>query len=114
LLDLTMQALQAAMAGLQARQRITAQNIANAETPGYLAGRVSFESSLRDAVAAGHPSSMQMNTHVSLDATSPNGNNVSLDEENVSLIDTGLRYQLAVDAMNTKFRILRESLRRES
>ena len=50
-----MQAIQASLDGLAARQRISAQNLANSETPGYIAKNVSFEDSLRSAIASGDP-----------------------------------------------------------
>jgi len=105
-----MRAIQAELDGLSARQRIIAQNLANEDTPGYLAGRVDFEDSLRSAMDNGVPQDTQVSTRVSLDPTNVNGNNVNVDDENISLIDTGLRYQLATEAMNTKFRILRSSI----
>src|SRR3954447_23453931 len=108
-----MRAIQAELDGLAARQRITAQNIANSDTPGYLAGRVDFEASLRSAVAAGTPEQTGVTSRSSLDPTNQQGNNVNLDDENVSLVDTGLRYQLATEAMNTKFRILRTAIKGE-
>ena len=48
--DLTIQAIQTSLDGLAARQRIIAQNVANAETPGYTAQNVNFEDSLRARV----------------------------------------------------------------
>ena len=51
MLDLTMQAIQTSLDGLAARQRIIAQNLANSETPGYIAQNVNFEDSLRSAMA---------------------------------------------------------------
>ena len=45
--DATMSALHAALSGLAQRQRVTADNIANINTPGFLAGKVDFESSLK-------------------------------------------------------------------
>lgn len=113
MLDVTMQTIQAALGGLMARQRVIAENVANADTPGYLAGRVSFEDNLRSAVSEGAPSAMHVSTSRSTEAPKVNGNNVQIDDENVSLIETTLRYQLMVDAMNTKFRILQNSMRRE-
>ncbi len=110
-LDFTMRVIQADLDGLAARQRIIAQNLANTDTPGYLAGRVDFEESLRNAVANGAPEATQISTRMSLDPTNVNGNNVNVDDENISLIDTGLRYQLATEAMNAKFRILRASMK---
>ncbi len=114
MLDLTMRAIQASLDGLAARQRITAENIANAEVPGYLAGRVDFESSLRDALEQADLSDLSVNTSTSLAPTGMNGNNVNLDEESVSLIDTGLRFQMMTEAMNAKFHLLKTSLRRDS
>ncbi|MCU1426180.1 MAG: flagellar basal-body rod protein [Actinomycetia bacterium] len=111
-LDFTMRAIQSELDGLSARQRIIAQNLANSDTPGYLAGRVNFEDSLRSAIEnGGEPSATQVTTSTSLDPTSVNGNNVQVDDENVRLIDTGLRYQLATEAMNNKFRLLTDSLK---
>lgn len=115
MLDVTMRAIQAAMDGLSARQRIIAENLANVDTPGYLAGRVSFEESLRDALLEGAgPENAQIGTSRSVEATRLNGNNVNVDDENLSLIETGLRYQLAVESINAKFRILRTSIRRDT
>jgi flagellar basal-body rod protein FlgB len=42
-----------ALDGLSARAVVTAQNIANAATPGYRPLRVSFEQALKDAAAKG-------------------------------------------------------------
>jgi flagellar basal-body rod protein FlgB len=113
MLDLTMQAIQASLDGLAARQRITAQNLANAETPGYLAQRVTFEDSLAVAVAAESPAIAQEATTLTSDPTNINGNNVSVDEETLQMVDTGLRYQLATESMNNKFRVLHDSMRQD-
>jgi flagellar basal-body rod protein FlgB len=112
-LDPTMQAIQTSLDGLAARQRIISQNLANSETPGYLAQNVNFEDSLRSAMATGDPNQAAVSTSTSTDATTPNGNNVNVDQQTVSLIDTGLRYQLATQSMNNEFNILRDSLRQD-
>ena len=108
--DLTTDTLHVALRGLAARQRVIADNIANIETPGFLAGRVEFEAALRDAVTSGAPSSVRATTGRSLAPTGVNGNNVNLDEETLSNIDTGLRYQLVVEAMSAKFSLLRTAI----
>lgn len=112
-IDPTMQAIQTSLDGLAARQRIIAQNLANSETPGYIAQNVNFEDSLRSAMSAGDPSDAAISTANSTDPTLPNGNNVNVDAETVSLVDTGLRYQLATQSMNNEFSILRTSLRQD-
>ena len=108
-----MQAIQASLDGLAARQRISAQNLANSETPGYIAQTVSFEDSLADAIANGSPTQASISTGVTSDPVNINGNNVSPDNETLSMIDTGLKYQLATQEMNNKFRILHDSMRQD-
>lgn len=113
MLDLTMQAIQASLDGLAARQRISAQNLANSETPGYIAQTVNFEDSLSAAIANGDPTQTSISTGVTSDPVNINGNNVSVDTETISMIDTGLKYQLATQEMNNKFRILHDSTRQD-
>ncbi len=110
--DVSTSALHAALDGLAQRQRVTADNIANVNTPGFLAGRVDFESSLRGALAGGEdPGSAQAVIARSLEPTNTNGNNVNLDAETVIATETGLRYQLALNALDGKYNSLRTALR---
>jgi flagellar basal-body rod protein FlgB len=110
--DATTTALHAALSGLAQRQRVTADNIANVQTPGFLAGVVDFESSLRGALASGEsPTIGGATTMRSLQPTNTNGNNVNLDQETVTATETGLRYQLALNALDGKYNVLRTALR---
>ena len=110
--DVTSSALKAAQDGLAQRQRTTADNIANINTPGFLAGRVDFESSLRGAIAGGeNPASANAVVARSLEPTNTNGNNVNLDSETIIATETGLRYQLALNALDGKYNTLRTALR---
>jgi len=111
LLDLTMQAIQASLDGLAARQRITAANLANSETPGYTAQTISFEDSLASAISAEQPGGTEVTTGYTSDPQNLSGNNVSVDEETLNAVDTGLRYQLATQSMNAKFKLLSSSIR---
>ena len=110
LVDPTMSTLYQAMQGLTARQRATADNIANVETPGFQAEKVDFESSLRSAVESGTPDQSSIDVTRSAEANGPNDNNVNIDDETVSAIDTNLKYQTMVDAMNAKFRLLKTAM----
>ena len=47
----------------------------------------------------------------SLEPTNTNGNNVNLDTETVIATETGLRYQLALNALDGKYNVLRTALR---
>lgn len=110
--DLTISTVHTALRGLARRQRVIADNIANVETPGFTARRVSFEESLRVAVAGAAPRTAEVAVLDSGAAANPNGNNVQLDDETLALVDTGLQYQLMVEAMNAKFGLLRTALGR--
>ena len=110
--DLTSITLHAALSGLAERQRVSADNIANVNTPGFLAGRVDFESSLRGALSGGETPSVNSGQVLrSLEPTNTNGNNVNLDAETIIATETGLRYQLALNALDGKYNVMRTALR---
>ena len=115
--DLTVTALQSALRGLAQRQRVTADNIANIETPNFTANQVDFESSLRAAIeqaaVTGRPGAAAV-TPIDTPTADParqDGNNVNLDSETVNDLQTGLRYQLMLRAVGDQFSLLRDSLR---
>jgi flagellar basal-body rod protein FlgB len=110
--DVTSTALHAALTGLAERQRVTADNIANLQTPGFLAGRVDFESALRGALTDGETPAISPGTIArSLQPTRTDGNNVNLDQETIIATETGLRYQLALNALDGKYNVMRTALR---
>ena len=108
--DITSVALHSAMRGLSARSRAVADNVANINTPGFLAGRVEFESALRDALGSGTAPVVTPGAARSLEPTRLDGNNVNLDRETLLSIETGLRYRLASRAMEDKIGLVRTSL----
>jgi flagellar basal-body rod protein FlgB len=110
--DVASLALESAIKGLNERMRVTADNIANVNTPGFLAGRTDFESALRSELDSGQtPVVSPGNLARSLEPTNMNGNNVNLDEEEVISTKTGLQYQLALNALDSKYSLLRTALR---
>ena len=110
--DVSSVTLRTALDGLALRQRAIADNISNIETPGYLAKKVKFEEALGAAVSAGgSPADVTPTVARSLEPTRLNGNNVNLDEETLSNVDTGLRYQLALRAMDDKFGLVRDVIK---
>ena len=111
MIDPTGSVIYAALNGLAARQRVISNNVANVETPGFIAGRVSFEDSLRAAIADGDAGATSVSTRGSTDPVNVNGNNVKIDDETIGLIETNLRYQAMTEAMSGKFRILRTAIR---
>lgn len=108
--SVTITALSSALDGLAARQRAIADNVANINTPNYRARVVQFEDALSASVAAGSGAAVPLETR-STDATKPNGNNVNLDRETLSNIETLLRYQFASRAVGADFDATRAALK---
>lgn len=103
-------ALHVAINGLDRRQRVIAANVANLETPNYLAQEVDFESSLRSAIASGDPESTDITVKNSLAPTRLNGNNVNIDFELLAGSENLLRQRLAVQALNGEYTLLRTAI----
>lgn len=103
-------ALNSALDGLALRQRAIANNIANINTPNYLSKRVKFEDELARQVARGN-GQVTATSAVSLEPTRLDGNNVNLDTETLSNIDTALRYQVALRAIDGNYSSLRTAMR---
>ncbi len=78
-------------------------------TAGYQAQRVTFEDALAASVKNGS-GAVAPTTKVSLDPTRLDGNNVNLDTETLSNIDTVLRYQFASNAASAQFSFVRAAL----
>lgn len=108
--DTTTSALHRALDGLDRRQQAIASNIANLETPGYLAREVDFEDSLRMAVAAGRPADAAISVSESLAPTRLNGNNVNIDVEIMASSENQLRQRLAIEGLNAKYQLLRTAI----
>jgi flagellar basal-body rod protein FlgB len=112
--SVTSAALASALDGLALRQRTIANNIANVNTPNYHAKRVAFEDALAASVQSGDPVSggrVDAAIATSQEPTQLNGNNVNLDTETLSNIDTVLRIQFAARAVNGEFTALRAAMR---
>ena len=111
--DVTSVTLRSALDGYAARQRTISDNIANLQTPHFLAGKVSFEDALRNAVADGDASEAAAVTPTvgrSIEPTREDGNNVNLDEETLASTQTNLSYNLMLRAMDDQFGLLKAAI----
>lgn len=104
--DLATQAVSSALAGLGVRQRVTADNLANLETPGFTASSVSFENSLSAAVQAGTPATAAISEQPTTDPAGTNGNNVNLAGELVTATKTQLQEQLMTGALTSQLGLI--------
>ncbi|GER21639.1 flagellar basal body rod protein FlgB [Zafaria cholistanensis] len=108
--SLSISALTSALDGLSERQRAIANNIANVNTENYSARRILFEDALQASIERGD-GRIETATEISREPARQNGNNVNLDTETLSNIDTVLRYQFAANAVSGSFSSVRTALR---
>ena len=97
-------ALSTALDGLALRQKVAADNIANMDTPGFLASTVDFEGSLRTALGDGTlvEAGAAPVTGVSDAVPGANGNNVDLATETLTAMQSTFRYQLLSRAVGDR------------
>lgn len=110
--DVVVRTILSAMNGVAHRQRVTADNIANAATPGFRASSVSFEESLSQAVRRGSPESVTPRVALSATPVKQDGNSVDLTNEVLALDTAGLQFEALVSAMNFKMSSMRAALSR--
>lgn len=125
--DPTGRVLQAALNGLSLRQQVIAENLANVDTPGYVATEVSFEDRLRRALAPEEGGRLQLvstdarhlggpgpiatqlaSVHHTVDSPVRNdGNNVDVDREMARLAETQISYQAMTQLASNRLALLR-------
>jgi flagellar basal-body rod protein FlgB len=112
LFDLTTDLLSQAMLGSSARQAALANNIANANTPGYKRMDVDFHHVMEDALAdglSGDDVDGGLDFTAKPDGTGPtraDGGNVDPDIEMASLAENSLEYQALAQIQKTRMHIL--------
>ncbi len=121
------QALRATLDGLAARQRVAANNIANADTPGFKASAVLFEERLQNALTKqagtlrmaatrpGHidprgvdPTGAELPVVTQSDSSMrADGNSVDVDREMVQLAETAITYNAVAQLTASRLALLR-------
>jgi flagellar basal-body rod protein FlgB len=94
-----------ALDGLSLRAEVTAQNIANATSPGYRPMRVSFEQALSEAARRGYRDVTAFVPQVEADpeaAVHPDGR---VDLELATGASTAARYAAVVEVLNRRLQI---------
>ena len=111
LADTTQLALATAMRGAWMRQSLIANNIANANTPGYRRETLSFQGALRSALSSGiSPSSVTLAPETQAAVVGPEGNGVNIDQEAAQLSQNGLEYEALVQAMGARDQIIKSAI----
>ena len=123
----TMLMTERAMNYLWKKQAVIADNVANAETPGYKAKYVTFEQELRQKLEQASADEGQVPvgrkamregildsnivTHEANETARMDGNGVNVTEQNVELSRTYIQYQLTTRAFSDEISRLRAAIR---
>jgi flagellar basal-body rod protein FlgB len=108
--DTTTAAVEWALSAESERQRVSANNIANLNTPGFKSARVAFEENLAKAIDGGDPLAAEWNVGRADNVATPDGNDVSLEQETSILTQSGIHYDALVQAFNFKINALRSAM----
>jgi flagellar basal-body rod protein FlgB len=112
------------------RQRLLASNIANADTPGYVARDLDFAAALREATGTARvdtpalrslrvglgalPGGSAAEAHLryaSPSQTNLDGNSVDMDRERASFADNSLKYEATLRFINSQVRSMLDAMK---
>ncbi len=113
LIDNTQLALERAISGASMRQSVLANNLANAETPGFRRMDLDFHGALAQA--------MKTNAATAIEATGftpqqdpqtmrADGNGVDIDTESAAMAKNGLEYEALVSVAKARVQIIQTAL----
>ncbi|WP_312629406.1 flagellar basal body rod protein FlgB [Scandinavium sp.] len=124
-LDNALRFQQEALSLLNKRQEVLASNIANVDTPGYMARDIDFSQQLQKAMDRNVPTNAPLSlaltsgTHIAgtapafddgqllyriPDQPSADGNTVDMDRERVSFADNSMKYQSSLTLLGSQIK----------
>jgi flagellar basal-body rod protein FlgB len=121
----SLNAAKAALDGLSLRQQMISRNIANVDTPGYVAQDISFEQTIKQALKKAEQSTLSVSmtnarhlqplqttgtvTTVNRPggSTRVDGNNVDIDTELSQMNEVGLRYQALTQMVSRSYSMIK-------
>jgi flagellar basal-body rod protein FlgB len=111
LFDVTQAALEKALEGSALRQRLLANNLANANTAGFKRTDVDFQSALASALDRGETDNQVARARFapvtdSTTSTRADGNNVDVDAEMANLSENAVTYQALVAVAKARLHML--------
>ena len=113
LFDNTQLALERAISGAALRQEVLANNMANAETPGFRRSDVDFQSTLAAAMKTGDARAIEATGFTSeTDSTvmRADGNGVDIDVESANMAKNGLTYEALVSIAKARVEIIQAAM----
>jgi flagellar basal-body rod protein FlgB len=113
LFDNTQLALERAISGAALRQEVLANNLANAETPGFRRSDVDFHSALASAMKTGDAEAIEstpFTTQTDPTVMRADGNGVDIDVEAATMAKNGLTYEALVSIAHARVQILQSAM----
>ena len=113
LFDNTQLGLERAISGSAMRQQVIANNLANAETPGFQRSDVDFHATLAQAMKTGDTASIENTTFSAQQdrqTLRADGNGVDIDVESANMAKNGLEYEALVSVAKARIGILKSAM----
>ena len=113
LIDNTQLALERAISGASMRQGVLANNLANAETPGFRRMDVDFHDALAQAMDSGQSSaieSAQFTPQQDPQTMRADGNGVDIDTESAAMAKNGLEYEALISVAKARIQIIQSAM----
>jgi flagellar basal-body rod protein FlgB len=113
LIDNTQLALERAISGASLRQSVLANNLANAETPGFQRMDVDFHDALSSAMDSADSATIEATTFSpTQDAQTmrADGNGIDIDTESAAMAKNGLEYEALLSVAKARIQIFQSAM----
>ena len=113
LIDNTQLGLERAIAGASMRQTVLANNLANAETPGFRRSDLDFHETLAQAMETGQSAAIeatQFTPQQDPQTMRADGNGVDIDTESAAMAKNGLEYEALISVAKARIQIIQSAL----
>jgi flagellar basal-body rod protein FlgB len=113
LIDNTQLALERAISGASMRQSVLANNLANAETPGFRRMDVDFHDTLAQAMKSADSATIESTSFTPRQdpgTMRADGNGVDVDTESASMAKNGLEYEALVSVAKARVQIVQSAM----
>ena len=93
--------------------KLSAQNMANVDTPGYRAVNVNFESEMKTAITGTEAGKPSLPVHIQFEdglVARPDGNNVSVDRESLNLAEAQLQFKTGVALLRQQYQMVMNAI----
>ena len=113
LIDNTQLGLERAISGASLRQSVLANNLANAETPGYRRMDVDFHDALAQAMGSADSATIEATTfspQQDPQTMRADGNGVDIDTESAAMAKNGLEYEALVSVAKARIQIVQSAM----